>query len=107
MSRRLITSDEATPANGQHERPCSDCPFARTALPGWLGGASAEDWMGAVGGDLPMDCHVLEGAQCAGGAIFRANLCKLPRSREALRLKPDTKRVFATREEFMEHHCAD
>jgi hypothetical protein len=29
MKRRLISSDEATPAGKQPIRPCSDCPWAR------------------------------------------------------------------------------
>lgn len=53
--------------------------------------------------DQRIECHTLIGAQCAGSAIYRANICKMPRDPAVLRLPPDTKRVFAF-EEFAEHH---
>lgn len=104
MSRKLITSDEAVPAKGQHRKPCSDCPFARKALHGWLGGGSVADWVASAKGDDKLECHVLRGAQCAGGATFRANICKRPRDPEALVLPPDRGAVFATTAEFEGHH---
>ena len=104
MARRLISSEEAVPAKGQHERPCSDCPFSRDSLSGWLGGMGIDDWMGAAHGEEKLDCHVLEGAQCAGGAIYRRNVGKLPRDPEALRLPKDTDTVFASPHEFEVHH---
>lgn len=104
MSKRLISSDEAVYANGQHERPCSDCPFSRASLPGWLGGGTVEDWVAAAHGEEQLDCHVLQGAQCAGAAIYRRNLGKLPRDPNALRLPADRDAVFASPREFTEHH---
>ena len=104
MNKKLISSEEATPANGQHEHACSDCPFSRESLRGWLGGLSVDDWLGVAHSDAPSDCHVLEGAQCAGVAIYRANVGKLPRDPSILRLPRDIDNVFASPMEFREHH---
>lgn len=102
--RQLITYDMATPARGQHKKPCSDCPFARTALRGWLGPYTAEQWLGIVHGEGLVECHTKIGPQCAGAAIYRGNICKSPRDAELLVLPPDSVRVFARPLEFMTHH---
>jgi hypothetical protein len=102
--RQLITFDKAKRAHGQHRAPCSDCPFARTALPGWLGNQSAEEWVRSVHGEDKIECHTLIGADCAGAAVYRANVCKTVRDPAALRLPPDRKTVFASPAEFIEHH---
>ncbi len=65
--RRLISSDEAVHAKRQHEKACSDCPWARTALNGWLGGASIDDWLRAAHGDVHVPCHVIDNAELCGG----------------------------------------
>jgi len=106
MIRRcqLISVTEAKPAKGQHKKPCSDCPWARGALKGWLGDMTPEEWLQAAHGESTIECHTLLGAQCAGSAIYRANVAKLPRDREALKLPPDTENVFATPLEFLKHH---
>lgn len=102
--RQLIASDEAVPATRQHTTPCGDCPWARTALPGWLGGLTADAWLAGAHGDDTIECHTLTGAQCAGAATYRANVCKLPRAKDALRLPADREHVFADRAEFLAHH---
>lgn len=102
--RQLISSDEAAEAKGQHEKPCSDCPWARAALHGWLGGLSVDEWLAAAHGEANIECHALQGAQCAGAAIYRANMCKLPRDPDILRLPANRASVFATPMEFREHH---
>lgn len=106
MKRKLITSDEALPAPGQHDRPCSDCPWSRDALPGWLGHLSAEQWLAEASSDRQIDCHVWDGAQCAGAAIYRANMAKLPRDPDVLRLPRDPEAVFNHPDEFTQHHAA-
>lgn len=40
---QCISIDQATQAASQRTHPCTDCPMARTALPGWLGGAAPQD----------------------------------------------------------------
>lgn len=104
MRRKLISSAEAVQAKRQHKTPCSDCPWSRQSLNGWLGGVSVESWLREAHGDAPVPCHVLKGAQCAGMAIYRANVCKLPRSPEALRLPANQTKVFSMPMEFAAHH---
>lgn len=102
--RQLVTVDDARPAKGQHRRPCSDCPWARTALPGWLADMTPEEWIASAHGETRMECHTLLGAECAGAAIYRANVCKRVRDPDALQLPKDTTAVFATHAEFLGHH---
>jgi hypothetical protein len=102
--RKCISSEEAEIATRQHAKPCSDCPWARAALNGWLGGQSIDDWLAEARGDGPIDCHSLEGASCAGAAIFRANTGKLPRDPRVFRLPANHVLVFSTAAEFREHH---
>ncbi len=104
--RRLIASDEAVPARAQIERPCSDCPLSRGSLNGWLGGGTPEEWGHALHSESPMNCHVLEGAQCAGAAIYRSNICKRMVDKSLLVLPPDRETVFSNRAEFLSHHGA-
>lgn len=105
MGRRLIASDEAVPVYHQPTRPCSDCPWARAALPGWLGGASTDEWLQAAHGEARIACHALVGPQCAGAAIYRANVCKSVRDPSLLKLPTDRQAVFATPLEFAKHHA--
>lgn len=67
--------------------PCVECPFRKTATPGWLGPDSAKDVIAQVHSEAGYGCHMnLEGRgdeegmvprdeveQCAG-AILHANL---------------------------------
>jgi hypothetical protein len=103
--KQLISSDEAVPAKSQHKRPCSDCPWSRGALPGWLGGFTVDEWLAAAHGEEHIDCHTLKGAQCAGAAIYRANVCKSPRDPAALVCEPDAAKVFTTPAAFRDHHA--
>jgi len=103
--RQLITFDEATPVDRPLTGPCTDCPWARTALNGWLGSKSPETWLRHAMGEVKVDCHAHKGPQCAGLAIFRANICKLPRDPSIQRLPADPKRVFASPGEFLAHHA--
>lgn len=124
--RKLLTTQEAVVTAKQHTTPCSDCPFLRTALPGWLGGHTANEFIRGAHSEVIMDCHTrkqperlvvgtdedpLELAyeddhhwQCAGVATYRANVCKQTLSPEILKGKADRKTVFAFAQEFAEHH---
>lgn len=103
--RKLISSDETTKAKVQHGDPCSDCPLRRNSLNGWLGDTGTpEEWAAALHSDSPMNCHVLKGAQCAGAAIYRGNVCKSPRDKTILVLPSDRKTVFSGPGEFVAHH---
>ncbi len=101
--RQLISSDQAVKAKSQHKKPCSDCPWARTSAPGWLGGGTVEDWLARVHSDQAIECHTLIGAQCAGASIYRANVCKVPRDPKVLKLPADEQLVFVW-DEFKQHH---
>ena len=98
---------DGMPADVQHTKPCSDCPWRRDSIAGWLGSEqTAEDWVQTAHGETSIECHVHHTQQCAGSAIYRANVAKSPRYKEILALPKDTKRVFATPMEFLEHHQA-
>lgn len=101
---RLISDQDAVPAKGQHTRPCADCPWARESLPGWTGSVEPETWIRGAHGEDRIECHTLTGAQCAGAAIYRANVAKHPRDPETLKLRPDHGAVFSEPSEFIEHH---
>ncbi len=103
--RKLITSEEAVESSRQHTQPCSDCPFARTALNGWLGGTSIEEWLARAHSNTMINCHVVCNQQCAGVAIYRRNVLRLP-APPLLVLSADKVKVFATPLEFIEHHRA-
>ena len=102
---RMTTSEEAIPTETQPTKPCHDCPFARTAINGWLGNNTKEEWSAFVHGETLIPCHALAGPQCAGAAILRANICKLSRDRSLLRLPSDRDRVFSNTREFEAHHA--
>lgn len=103
----MTSSDEAVDAACQHRTPCHDCPWRRVALPGWLGGVSAAEWVARAHGESLVPCHTLNGAQCAGLAIYRANVVKSPRDPSILRLPADRREVFSNPFEFVEHHYTE
>lgn len=102
--KQLICGDEAVPVAGELKKPCTDCPWARTSLRGWLGSMSADEWIAAAHGETKIDCHMFDGPQCAGAAIYRANVVKSCRDRSIVRLEPNRVKVFASPPEFLNHH---
>lgn len=112
MRGKLITSDRAQPVAKQITKPCSDCPFARASLRGWLGPLDADAWVRLAHGEGYSECHTTfirdngedRPADCAGLAIYRANVVKVPRDPEALILPSDKTLVFASPAEFLAHH---
>ncbi len=101
---QLITSDQSTPAKSQITKPCSDCPWARKAVEGWLGPGTIDEWLRAAHGEDQVECHVHPNVQCAGLAIFRANVYKSPRDPTTLVLPADRVLVFSWNDEFRAHH---
>lgn len=80
----MKSTDEARVTPRQHKKPCDDCPFRRNAIPGWLGGYTPRQFTLMAHGDSRMFCHTLKRDkenwhECAGAAIYRANVCKSPR----------------------------
>lgn len=104
MRKQLLTTEDATPLDKQITKPCSDCPFARASVSGWLGGLTPDQTLAQAHGEARIDCHVFTGPQCAGAAIYRANMAKRPRDPELLTLPPDRETVFSTFLEFQKHH---
>jgi len=100
---RFISADEGERAKGQHQKPCQDCPFKRDSIKGWLGIMTPDEWVMCAHGVTQIDCHVHYGAQCAGAAIYRKNVCKLPLPGQ-LKLPRDTEAVFSSPMQFKEHH---
>ena len=101
--------------------PCSECPWRRDAEPGWLGPHTPEEWAAMAHADGQIACHLTipsdtpedgsdldEMTACAGAAIFRANVCKSPRSLRGIpeqHLRADRQRVFSWDNEFIEYHA--
>jgi hypothetical protein len=109
---QLKTYEQAVRTPEQHKRPCVDCPFGRISLQGWLGPYDTRGWLEVVHGEGRMECHTMKAAeeeawQCAGGAIFRANVHKAPRDGALLVLPRDDRRVFGSNREFWEHHTKE
>lgn len=102
--RQLVTHDQAKTTTKQHTKPCSDCPFSRKALRGWLASDTPAEWMRMAHGETRHECHTLLPQQCAGAAIYRANVVKRPRDRTLLQLPADRAKVFASPAEFLAHH---
>lgn len=105
--KQLLTSDDAIQISRQHKSPCSNCPFSRGSLPGWLGGESVFWWMNVAHGDGRMECHTRllgkKAAECAGAAIFRKNVCKSV-LKGNLELPKNKETVFSHDKEFCDHH---
>ena len=109
---QLMTADEAKVTQRQHKSPCSDCPWARKSVKGWLGMIPAEEWIALAHGEGSADCHGTkqpddEPWNCAGLAIYRANVCKSLRDLTAMRLPANRITVFASRTEFLSHHLRE
>lgn len=100
---QLAVASEARKTKRQHKTPCADCPWARKSLAGWIGAPSVMDWLIAVHSDAVIECHTTD-KQCAGAAIFRANVVKSCRTEEPLRLPEDRVLVFGSDREFQDHH---
>lgn len=108
---QLKTHDQAVVTATQHKKPCVDCPFGRIALRGWLP-ETPESWLLKAHGDGRFECHTTKDQrdtprQCAGAAIFRANVCKVSRDHSLLVLPSNKKLVFASNQEFFDHHRRD
>lgn len=100
---QLRTGDQSVRTAVQHTKPCPDCPWTRTALKGWLGSMTVEEWLAHAHADSVTKCHCFKNQQCAGLAIYRRNVAKLPLPPNLI-LDKDKVLVFASRKEFTDHH---
>lgn len=102
----------------QRTKPCKECPFKKdNVLTGPdPGGSPPEVYVGQSQGPFWLPCHMekaYEGvetepkavSQCAGAAIYRANLGLSDRMPlDLLRLPEDKELVFTSHVEFMSHY---
>lgn len=75
MNGKFIAGSKLTSTH-QHTAPCSDCPWRRDSIPGWLGGDTSKEFVRLGHSDDVYNCHVITNQQCAGLAVFRANVIK-------------------------------
>lgn len=103
-------------------KPCHDCAFRRDSTPGNLGGSPALTYIGQAVGPFIVPCHMtypegtdlskrehreksLEWPQCAGMAVFRANVGVAHMLPDMIhKLPADHELVFSTFAEFLAHH---
>lgn len=104
----------------QHERPCRSCAFRVVCetTPDALGGSNWQTYVGQLQAGFYLPCHETynrartfkdqrpdEAPQCAGAAIFRANLgLTTCTGRAPLALPADHDNVFSTFPEFVAHY---
>lgn len=96
------------------DKPCNECPWRRDSIPTFLGPHDAEQWVEIAHSDSPIACHKTirhsdemwhdDTKQCAGAAIYRANVGKSPRIREVAVGIANREDVFAAPTEFVQHH---
>lgn len=100
------------------KKPCDSCPFSRASTPGGLGTKEGpEPFIGQAHGPFYLPCHktyLSKGIspmtpglpQCAGAAIFRANIGVAPYLPLSIHVLPrDSVAVFKTPVEFLAHHA--
>ncbi len=102
----------------QHKSPCAKCPFSRKTKPGHLSDTNGPDmFIGQAFGPFFLPCYSThdyskdeerrnpDNPQCAGVAIFRANIGVDQIMPEGLlHLPPDENKVFASSAEFLAFH---
>ncbi|AFU86732.1 hypothetical protein D869_gp182 [Caulobacter phage CcrRogue] len=105
-----------------HTQGCRECPFKRTAAPGWLGADTPEGFLRAtMSGSVQMPCHMTvdydaddwreqaaDAPFCAGALIFLKNICNLPHDPKIVaaraQVEPNREDYFARPDEFLAHH---
>lgn len=99
------------------QKPCGECPYLRTAAPGYFGGNREEVYAEPITKDALLPCHKVQHTPqqhvCVGLLITRTNSFKMGinpvlRRDEATvkQLPPDVKkRCFSRRLEFEQHHA--
>jgi hypothetical protein len=95
--------------------PCKECPLARTALPGALGGYTPEQYIEVLHGPADLACHMSPGfpddrsrqRSCTGVAMYRANCGHGPAGKsayDAVKATGPDGRAFTSPTEFLRHH---
>lgn len=112
------------------KRPCADCPWRRNSKPGWLGAATAKEFVYRADRQSPMECHLTvdygdpnwresideekEVSYCRGAAEYLTNTFSSPRDpdwnaavKRAVEEKPTRDgypNIFGWTDEFLAHH---
>jgi hypothetical protein len=119
--RPTLTTLSETTYRPACSKVCNDCPFRRSAMPGWLGAGTPESFIAEIQGERPLPCHQTIdydqnpdwkekweaqeiGSVCAGALILSANMGKLARDRAFPRMVSDRETVFGTHKEFIDYH---
>ena len=97
-------------------KPCCESPFRKKSAPGYFGNDTPDHFLALTMRDHPMPCHTSvdyerpdwrdtlgRARHCAGAATFFANIGKLSRDPERVKL-PKSATVFATPGDFLKHH---
>lgn len=97
--------------------PCAACPFSKAVKPGALGGSEPETYIGQAHGPFLLPCHkacdfddpdwkvkTIDTPQCAGAAIFRANIGVADKMPPAIHALPPSDAVFTSEAAFLAHH---
>jgi hypothetical protein len=97
--------------------PCDNCPWRKNSKPGYLGGSHPLTYIGQAQGPFVLPCHkacnfedpgwrakTISTRQCAGAAIYRANVGVAYRLPGTIHHLPPSKEVFGSPEEFLSHH---
>lgn len=112
-----IIKDSIPEGSKSMKKPCKDCPFSRTVKPGALGGSPAATFVGQGHGPFYLPCHktcdfddpnwkdnVTGPKQCAGAAMYRANIERAELMPNSLLKLPKSDLVFGSPEELFAHH---
>lgn len=98
------------------KKPCADCPYSKTVTPGVLGGSDASVYVGQGHGPFWLPCHKTcdftdpnwkdnhTVQQCAGAAIYRANIDRAKLMPGSLHTLDKSDTVFQSPEELYAHH---
>lgn len=94
--------------------PCRECPYKKTAAPGYFGGNTFQTYLEGIIYDRPTPCHMTSGdneKQCAGAILLRINTAKRSIDPELLtqenKLRSSEKArslVFDNTHDFYVHH---
>jgi hypothetical protein len=98
------------------QKPCKDCPYSKTVIPGALGGSDPEVYIGQGHGPFWLPCHKTcdftdpnwkkdtSVQQCAGAAIYRANIDRAFLMPISLQKLEQSDLAFGSPEELYAHH---
>jgi hypothetical protein len=97
-------------------KPCKECPYSKTVTPGALGGSDPEVYVGQGHGPFWLPCHKTcdfsdpnwkqdySAQQCAGAAIYRANIERANIMPGSLHKLDKSDLAFGSPEELYAHH---